>query len=109
MQIELHNDTYFNLKPSNIQAKPSNKTSMHINDLAFQPHGTKIIKVNGLNNNTNTTPHVIGTTTIIDILSNPNAPTLYQRISNSTDKLFFILYIPANTLARLWYLVQADI
>ena len=44
------------------------------------------------------------------MLSNPNTPTtLYQRISNSTDKLFFILYTLANTLSRRWYWVKYEI
>ena len=56
-----------------------------------------------------TTIRILHKITIIDIPENPNVTTLYQRISNSTDNLFFILYTPANTLARQWYLVQADI
>ena len=109
MQIELHNDTYFQPKPPTMRAKPWNKTSMHIDDLAFQPHDTKLATLIELQNHTDTILHVIDTTTIIDMLSNPGAPTLYQRISNSIDKLFFILYTPANTLARRLYLFQADI
>ena len=109
MQIKFHNDTYFHLKPSTMQAKTSNKPSMHIYDLVFQPHDTKITTVNELQNHTDTTPHAISTTAIIEMTSNPNSPTLYQRISNSTNKLFFILYTQANTLARQWYLVQVDI
>ena len=35
MQIGLHNNTYFHPKPSTIQAKPSNKPSMHIENLIF--------------------------------------------------------------------------
>ena len=86
MQIGLHNDTYFHPKPSTMQAKPSNKPSMHINELLFQPHDTKLPTVNEIHNYTDTTPHVINTTTNIDMSSKPNAPTLYQLISNSTDK-----------------------
>ena len=82
---------------------------MYINKITFQPHNTKLPKVNQLHNHKDTTPHDIKTNTIINIPSNPNAPTIYQRISNSTDKLFFISYTPANTLARQWNLVQADI
>ena len=67
MQIELHNDTYFHPKPSTIQSKPSNKTSMHIKDLKFQPHDTKLPTVNELHNNTDTTPQVIETTTTIEM------------------------------------------
>ena len=88
MQIELHNDNYFYLKPSTIQSKPLNKPSMHIYDLVFQPHDTKLPTFNELHNNTNTTTHFIDTTKIIDIPSKPNSPTLYQQISNSTGKLF---------------------
>ena len=100
MQIELHNDTYFHPKPSTMQAKSSNKTYMHIEDLAFQPHDPKLHTVNDLHNHTGTTPHVINITRIIDMPSKPNAPTLYQLISNSTYKLY---------IARQWYLVQANI
>ena len=82
---------------------------MHIDNLAFQPHDTKLPTVNKLHNHTDTTPHVINTTKIIDILSNPNIPKLYQPISNSTEKLCFILYTQDNMLACRWYLVQADI
>ena len=82
---------------------------MHIDELTFQPHHTKIPTVNELHNHADTTPLFIDTTKILEIPSNPNALTLYQRISNSTYRLFLILYTPANTLARRWYLVQADI
>ena len=67
MQIGLHNDTYFHPKPSTMQAKPSNKPSMHTVDLTFQPHNAKIPTVNKLYNHTDTIPHVIKTTTIIDM------------------------------------------
>ena len=109
MQIELHNDNYFHQKPSNMQAVPSNEPYINIDDLSFQPHDTKLLTVNEPRNHTDTTSHIIDTTEIIDIPSNPNAHTLYQRISNSIDKLFFILYTPANTLDCRWYLVQSDI
>ena len=109
MQIELHNDTYFHPRPSNMQAKPSNKPSMHITELVFQPHNTKLPTVNELHNHADTTPNAIDSTVIIDNPSNPNAPILFQRISKRTDKLFFILYTLTNTLARRCYLVQADI
>ena len=109
MQIELHNDTYFHPKTSTMQAKPSNKNSMHIDDLTFQPHDTKLPTFKELQNHTYTTPHVINTTAIIDMPLKLNVPTIYQCISNSIDKLFFILYTPVNTLARQWYLAQADI
>ena len=92
-----------------MQSKPSNEPSMNINDLVFQPNDTKLPTVNEPCNHTDTTPHVIDTTTIIDIPANHNAPTLYQQISKSTDKSFFFLYPPAKTLACLWYLVQSDI
>ena len=82
---------------------------MHITKLTFQPHNTKRPTFNELHNHANTTPHAIDSTVIIDTPSNPKAPILYQRISNSTDKLFFILYTPTNMLARQCYLVQADI
>ena len=71
-----------------MQAKAPNKPSMHINDLIFQPHDAKLPAVNELHNHTDNTPHVINNTEIIDMQSNPNVPTLYQHISNSTDKLF---------------------
>ena len=109
MQIELHNDTYFHPRTSNMQAKPSNKPSIYIDKLTFQPHNTKLPTFNELHNHKDTTPHDIANTTIINIPSNHTAPTLYQRISNNTDRLFFILYTPANTLSRWWYLVQSDI
>ena len=83
MQIELHNDTYFHPKPSTMQAKTPNKPSMHIDDLTFKSHGTKLPTVNELHKHTDTTPHIMDTTKIIDMPSNPNAPTLYQWISNS--------------------------
>ena len=92
-----------------MQAKPSNKTSIHIDNLIFQPQDTKIPTVKKLQNHTDTTPYGINTTTIIGVPLNPNAPTFFLQISNSTDKLFFILYTPANTLSRRWYLAQADI
>ena len=82
---------------------------MHINNLIFQPHNSKIPTVNELHNHTDTAPHFINITTIIYMTSNPNSPTLYQRISNSTDKLFFILYTPSNTLACRCYLVKSNI
>ena len=82
---------------------------MHIDDLLFQPLNTKLPTFNVIHNHADTAPHVINTSTIIEMPSNPNVPTLYQQISNSTDKLFFILQTPANMLARRWYLVQSDI
>ena len=91
MQIELHNDTYFHTKHSTTQAKPPNKPSMHINGITFQPHKTTLPTFNEIQNHTDIAPYNIETTTIINIPSNPNLPTLYQRISNSTGKLFFIL------------------
>ena len=82
---------------------------MHIDDLLFQPLNTKLPTFNVIHNHADTAPHVINTSTIIEMPSNPNIPTLYQQISNSTDKLFFILYTPANKLDLQWYSVQADI
>ena len=92
-----------------MQSKPSNIPSIYIDDLTFQTHDTKLPTVNELHNHTDNTPHCIDTTTIIDTPPNPNAPKIYQCILNSSDKLFFILYTPLNTLARRWYLVQANI
>ena len=101
MQIELHNDTYFHPKPSTVQSKTPNKPSIHINELIFQPQETKLPTVNEPHNHTDTTPHDTKITTIINMPSKTNTPTtLYQRISNSTDKSFFILFTPANTLAH---------
>ena len=54
MQTELHNDTEFHPKPFTMQAKPPNKTSMNVNNLAFQPHNTKIPTVNEINNHKDT-------------------------------------------------------
>ena len=65
MQIELNNDTYFYPKTSTLQAKPQNKPSMHIDDLTFQPHDTKLPTVNEFHNHIDTTPHVSDTTKII--------------------------------------------
>ena len=99
MKTELNNDTYFHPKPSTMQAKPSNKPSMNIDKIIFQPHDTKLLTVNEIHSHADTTPHEIKTTTIINMPLNPTSPTLYKRISNSTDKLFFILYTPDNILS----------
>ena len=77
--------------------------------IKFQPHNTKLTTFNEILNHIDTTPHDTKTTTIINNPSNYNAPTLYQRISNSTDKLSFILYTPYNTLTCQWYLVQDNL
>ena len=67
MQIELHNDTYFHPRTSNMQAKPSNKPSMHIDNLVFKPRHTKLTTVNEHHKNMDNKPHIIDTTTIIDM------------------------------------------
>ena len=71
-----------------MQGKPSNKSSMRINNLAFESHDTKPSRVNELHNYMYTTPHFINNNTINKLPSNYNAPTIYQRIPNSTENLF---------------------
>ena len=38
-----------------------------------------------------------------------SACNLFELISNSADKLFFVCYTPADTLRPRWYLVQVSI
>ena len=102
LQIELYNDKYFSPPPHHLQSPSTNRFTISSDHLALTtPH---IPTNQELHTSTNSTPHAIEHTPILDDPPSPTATT----ITTSKDKLFFISFTPNNTLRARWYLIQVD-
>ena len=110
MRIELYNDKWLqpNANPLNTQSRhrdqPSNKTDF----LPFTPHAdihiSTVAKLNG------DPPPIPKLCQSLDPSSPPFNPfSIYSKIINSWDKLFFMKYTLAGTMLQKWFLVQVDI
>lgn len=83
--------------------------TQHITDKIDQPESSIDIEA--------CQPHILNPSLPPPSLPSPTLPpqpahspeTLHSTISNSTDKLFFIQFIPRNTIHKRWYIVQVNL
>ena len=104
----MYNDTYFTKPPPTHLKQRIDKPSNPINKYIQTEHKIKFPTTHSFHRETKTTPHDIIDNTINKRLL-PQTTNLDDCIKKSNYKLFFILYIPEETLRARWYLIQVDL
>ena len=103
LNIDLHNDTFFSLHGKEKLTTPT-RTESVIDNQASKWHDI-IPTTSELHHETKTTvPTPIESTTSPTIESSH----IFNAINDSTDKVFFIKFLPQHTMRPRWYPVQID-
>ena len=102
LHIELYNEKWFD-KPLLTSIPPFcyHHRTLDISTKSVSPYPTVV----GLHNNTNTFPPTPLVEAINDTLSSPPSPLILHASLDKTDFLFFIHYLPADTVKPRWFLV----
>ena len=105
LHIELYNEKWFD-KPLHTSIPPFryDHRVLDISTKSISPFPTVI----ELHNDTNTCPPTPLVEAINDTVSSPPFPLILHASLDKTDCLFFIPYLPVDTVKPRWFLVQVS-
>ena len=105
LNIESYNDMWFDTPPPTTPSKTPDSATVFIDRSAMQEHD-----VNDLSSSLPPCPPEISATIENELdITPPDPATLFSDINTSQDKLFFVQFVPADTVRPRWFLIQVDL